>query len=137
MDTLTDPRFTTTVSGYYEALSAGDRDAWLALFADDAISHDPVGTPPASGRRALAEIWNVMTSPFDKLTATIDSIFHADTGAAVKWTAEGKSPRGGKAAFEGISVFEFTEEGLIQTVMAYWDPAAMLIGLADSEETAG
>ena len=35
------------------AVEAGDRDAWLALFADDAVVEDPVG-PSASTPRARA-----------------------------------------------------------------------------------
>ncbi len=136
MDNLADPRFEQTVTAYYDALSAGDQQAWLALFAADATSHDPVGTPPAVGSKELPEIWNVKTAPFEKLTASVESAFFADTGAAVKWKAVATSAGGGGVTFEGISVFEFTEEGHIQTVMAYWDPAAMLIALADSEAAA-
>ena len=38
-------------------------------------------------------------------------------------------------AFEGITVFEISDEGKIQALMAYWDPAAMIMELAGDEPT--
>jgi ketosteroid isomerase-like protein len=114
-----------------------DQDGWLELFADDAISHDPVGAPPATGRSELSEIWRVMTSPFKKLTVVPEHIFHAGSGAAVKWSARGQSEIGGSVEFGGISVFEFSDDGKILTVMSYWDPAAMMIELAAAGERSG
>lgn len=39
---------------YCAAMNAGEREAWLDCFADDAYREDPVGTPPAVGRAELA-----------------------------------------------------------------------------------
>ena len=133
MDNLTDPRFEKTLASYFATVSASDKESWVALFADDATSHNPVGAIPAVGSEGLAEIWQVLTGPFEKLAMEVDSVFHSDTGAATKWSAKGESAGGGKVSFEGITVFEFTEGALIQTVMTYWDPAEMLIELANSE----
>jgi ketosteroid isomerase-like protein len=137
MDSLVDPLFKRAVAAYFEALGRADQDGWLELFADDAISHDPVGAPPATGRSELSEIWRVMTSPFKKLTVVPEHIFHAGSGAAVKWSARGQSEIGGSVEFGGISVFEFSDDGKILTVMSYWDPAAMMIELAAAGERSG
>jgi ketosteroid isomerase-like protein len=137
VDSLTDPRFEACLAAYFSTLSAGDKAGWMALFADDAIIHNPVGTPEAVGSEGLAQIWNFLTGPFATIAAEPESVFHAGTGAAAKWSAEGSSEAGGKVSFGGITVFEFSEDALIQTAMAYWDPAEMLIALADSESTAG
>jgi len=133
VDDLTDPRLAKTLAAYFTTLSTGDKAAWLSLFAAGAVTHNPVGTPPATGREGLDEIWNVLTAPFEQLSTEPDSVFYAGTGAAVQWTARGRSAAGGEVTFSGITVFEFSEDALIQTVMAYWDPAAMLIALADAE----
>jgi len=134
---LVDPSQERTVATYFRALGRRDVDVWLALFTDDAVSHDPVGTPAASGVEELREIWNVMTVPFAKLAIAPDQVFYAGSGAAVKWSAQGTADGGGSVRFGGISVFEFAEDGRIQTVMSYWDPAAMMIELAAAAPQSG
>ena len=132
VDELNDPRVTATVDEYFAALSAGDEGRWLALFADDAICHQPVGSVPAEGRSGLREVWKMLTGPFKRLVLAQDSVFQAGTGAAVKWTGCGRGVNNREVTFEGIAVFEVGSDGKIQTIMAYWDPAAMLIDLAGS-----
>ncbi len=132
MQGLPDGRLVAAISDYYEAVSLKDLTRWLSLFAKEAEVHDPVGAPAASGRKELEEIWRVMASPFEKLSIQPDDIFYAGSGAAVKWSAEGTGVNHGTVEFEGISVFEMAEDGKIQTVMSYWDPAEMMIRLADS-----
>ena len=137
MKALVDARYERTVEAYFAAFGRGDSGPWLALFADGAVSHDPVGTPPASGRQELGQIWNVMTAPFEKLRVVARAVFYAGSGAAAHWSAQGTAAAGGSVRFEGISVFEFAEDGRIQTVMSYWDPAAMMIELAEAGAGSG
>ena len=133
MDSLADPRHNDTIERYFEAVTKRNRAAWLALFDDDAVGHDPVGTDPAEGRDAIAEMWQVLSAPFESLEIRPDDVFHAGSGAAVKWSADGTAAGGASAEFEGITVFEFAADGRIQTLMAYWDPAEVLIRLADGD----
>jgi len=56
-------------------------------------------------------------------------VFIAGNGAAVKWTGKGTSTSGHEVRFEGIDVIEVNEEGKIQTVHAYWNPAEMIAQL--------
>lgn len=137
MKALVDPRHEHTVEAYFRALVQPDADAWLALFTDDAVSHDPVGTPPASGREELRQIRHVMTSPFKKLVIAAPAVFYAGSGAAAHWSAQGTAEGGASVRFAGITVFELAEDGRIQTVMSYWDPAAMMIELADAGRDSG
>jgi len=130
MDGLVDPRLVEAVSGYFAAISARSLDRWLELFTEDAVSHDPVGTPPAEGRAALKEEWRMLTAPFERLSIVEEQAFYCGTGAAVKWKADGRGVNDRSVTFEGITVFEMTADGKIQTVMAYWDPAAMMIDMA-------
>ena len=44
----------SAVEGYCAAFTAGDQDAYVALFADDAWIEDPVGTPRHEGKDAIA-----------------------------------------------------------------------------------
>jgi len=130
---LSDPRTVATIRGYFETLSRNDQAGWKALFAEDAVVHQPVGAMPAEGRAGLGEVWQMLTGPFERLRVAAEAAFYAGSGAAVKWKAVGRSTAGREVCFEGINVFELTTEGRIQTLMAYWDPAAMLIDLANDE----
>ena len=60
-----------------------------------------------------------------------DSIFIVGQQAAVKWTMQVVAQNGRTATAEGISVFEFNDNGKIAKIQSYWDEAlikAQLIG---------
>jgi steroid delta-isomerase len=118
-----------TVKEYFAALRAMDKQAWIDTFAEDAISHDPVGAPPIHGHAKLAEFFDTIIGAFKEVGLTEDEVFIAGDGAAVKWSGRGISKRGHKAHFEGIDVFEVNERGKIQTLRAYWNPAEMVAQL--------
>src|SRR2546426_9701042 len=40
-----------TVKDYFAALRAMDQQAWVNTFAEDGVSHDPVGAPPINGHQ--------------------------------------------------------------------------------------
>ena len=117
------------VRAYFAAIRAMDEQTWVNTFAEDAVSHDPVGAPPIVGHQKLAEFFQTITAAFKEVGLTEDEIFIAGNGAAVKWSGRGTSKRGHKAHFEGIDVFEVNEAGKIQTLHAYWNPAEMIAQL--------
>lgn len=41
------------IARYFAATRAMDVEAWLACFADDAVSYDPYGAPPIQGKDEL------------------------------------------------------------------------------------
>ena len=130
MDALADPRFVATVEAYFAAIRDRDESRWLATFSEDAVCHDPVGATPAEGKGSLGESWRVVTAPFKKVIVTPCAAFYCGSGAAVHWAAQATGVNEREASFDGITVFEFAADGRIQTLMAYWDPAAMMIELA-------
>jgi steroid delta-isomerase len=117
------------VKAYFAALRAMDIPAIVNTFADDAVSHDPVGAPQIVGHQKLAEFFQAITAAFKEVGLTEDEVFIAGNGAAVKWTGRGISKQGKKVQFEGIDVFEVNEAGKIQTLHAYWNPAEMVAQL--------
>jgi steroid delta-isomerase len=117
------------VKAYFEALRAMDIPAIVNTFADDAISHDPVGAPPIEGHQKLAEFFQAITAAFTEVGLTEHEVFIAGSGAAVKWIGRGISKQGKKVHFEGIDVFEVNQAGKIQTLHAYWNPAEMVAQL--------
>ncbi|HEX8950711.1 MAG TPA: nuclear transport factor 2 family protein, partial [Polyangia bacterium] len=47
-----------------ERVAAHDRESWLALFGDDALVEDPVGSPPArKATGALGRFWDTFIAP--------------------------------------------------------------------------
>jgi steroid delta-isomerase len=56
-----------TIERYWSTFSDGDREGWLALFADDATMEDPVGTPLKRGKEDIGAF-------FDQSTKSVDSV---------------------------------------------------------------
>jgi steroid delta-isomerase len=117
------------VKAYFAALRAMDIPAILNTFAVDAITYDPVGTPPNQGHKKIEEFFQTVTAAFKEVGLTEDEVLIAGNGAAVKWTGRGVSKQGKNVHFEGIDVLEVNEAGKIQTLHAYWNPAEMVAQL--------
>jgi steroid Delta-isomerase len=117
------------VGNYFSATRSMDVEAWLATFASDAISHDPVGGQPLEGHDSLRQYFGGIAGAFETVGLTEDSIFVSGNEAAVKWTGRGVGKNGRRVTFEGIDVFKFNDDGKIQTIWAYWNPAAMMAEL--------
>ena len=117
------------VKAYFAAIRAMDLQACVNTFAEDAVSHDPVGAPAIVGHQNLLEFFQQITAAFKEVGLTEDQVFVAGKGAAVKWTGRGISRSGKQVQFEGIDVFEVNEAGKIQTLHAYWNPAEMVAQL--------
>lgn len=117
------------IKTYFAAIGAMDIPAIVNSFAEDAVSHDPVGALPIEGHQKLTEFFQSITAAFKEVGLTADQVFVAGTGAAVKWTGSGISKNGNKVRFEGIDVFDVNEAGKIQRLYAYWNPAEMVAQL--------
>ena len=127
---MNDPRVEAAVEQYFSMISTRNKNEWMSLFDKSAVLHEPVGTTPAEGREGLEQVWQIFTGPFATLTLASDEVFYSGSGAAARWSAKAGSADGRTTEFSGITVFEIDSDGRIQTVMSYWDPAAVLISLA-------
>jgi len=114
-----------TVDAYCAAFSAGDRDAYVALFAPDAWIEDPVGTPRHEGHEAIGTF-------FDLSSAMAESIELRQTGPVRVAAGECAFPMqarpmigGGTYMVDIIDVMTFDDAGKITTMRAFWDPAEM------------
>ena len=119
------------VAAYFAATRAMDPEAWIANFAEEAVTYDPVGSPPTKGHAGLRQFFQTIAGVFDKLGLHEDHVFVSGNGAAVKWTGRGTGKNGYELTFEGIDVFEINEQGKIQKVWGYWDPTAVMAKLLD------
>ena len=128
-DQISPDRISRAVRGYFLAIRAMDADAFANSFAEDGTTYDPVGSPGITGRTAIRDFLISIAQNFKSVSLTEDSVFVAGNGAAVKWTGKGTSTTGKEVNFEGVDVFEVNEDGKIQTVRAYWNPAEMIAQL--------
>ncbi len=72
------------VASYFAATRAMDVEAWLATFAEDAVSYDPVGEKPLEGRMALKQFFLGLTESFKSVGLTEDFVTIIGNQAAIK-----------------------------------------------------
>jgi steroid delta-isomerase len=110
-----------------EAVRAKDKDAWLAVFADDAIVEDPIG-PSAfdpegighRGRDAISAFW-------DKSIANTDSIefnFHETYQCGNEEANVGNiviTMAGQQITAEGVFTYRVNDEGKMVALRAFWE----------------
>ncbi len=111
------------------AVEAGDRAAWLALFADDAVVEDPIGPSPfdpeGTGHRGTAAI----AAFYDKVIAANESIrfdihqsFLCGDEAANVGVIRITFPGGAAIEVDGIYIYRRTPDGKIAAIRAFWEP---------------
>ena len=118
------------VAAYFSALREMDIERLLELFDEDAVSWDPVGSPPLRVRDKSNNYFRALSTIFSKMALREEEVFVAGSEAAVRWTGVAilrTNPR--EVDFEGISVFEINEQGRIQSVRSYWDKATLMARL--------
>jgi len=106
---------------------AGDRQAWLDLYADDAVLADPVGASPFDptgkghiGKAAIAKFWDTVIGPA-RLTITAGQRYLSGAAAcAVAMTAVNDLGNGLTTRIDMIAVYEVDEAGRITSMKAYW-----------------
>jgi steroid delta-isomerase len=114
-----------TVESYCGTFTKGDREGYVALFAEGAWIEDPVGTPRHEGKEAIGAF-------FDQARAMADSIELRQTGPVRVAAGECAFPMQARPDLGGttfvvdiIDVMTFDDTGHITTMRAFWDPAEM------------
>lgn len=123
---MTDSPVTLAGRRSREAAIARDKEAWLALFADDAIVQDPIGPshfdPEGNGHRgkdAIAKFFDKAIAPsqlefhFDKSYVCGDE--EANVGHIVIVAS------GYRVTAEGVFTYRVDAEGKIAALRAYWE----------------
>ncbi len=63
MSTLTDQHIAQAMQAYVDHITAGDPDTVVALFAEDPVVEDPIGSEPARGHAAPREFLQTFLVP--------------------------------------------------------------------------
>jgi steroid delta-isomerase len=114
------------------AVEAHDREAWLALFADDAVVEDPIGPsafdPEGEGHRgieAIAAFYDNVIAANESIRFTIrQSILCGDEAAnvgVIRITFTG----GSAVEVDGVYIYRRAPEGKIASLRAFWEPEAI------------
>lgn len=117
------------ISDYFAAIRRMDPDAWVACFTEQATSYEPGAPAPLQGHTALRQFLAEVLAAFQTIGLTEDHVFSSGNRVAVKFTGRGTGKNGREVVFEGIDVFEISQDGRIQTMWGYWNPAAMMAQL--------
>lgn len=114
---------TTMLQRYVDAWNAGDANAILACFHDDARLGDPSLEQALAGRTAIrAHVEKVLRYWPEEEWVALRHWEHP-RGATLLWRATITSPWTGRdVTFEGVYVMEL-EDGLISELLTFFDPA--------------
>jgi steroid Delta-isomerase len=125
---VTDPDIVGTIERYQSTFSADDRDGWLALFTDDAVLEDPVGSSPHEGREAIADFWDAVHARTERGSVRMTQ------GPAVceleaAWAFElDVTVKGRRSLVEIIDHGTFAEDGRIRRIRAFWSASTVRPG---------
>ncbi len=114
-----------TLDVFWTAVSQGDIDSMVSVFAEDAVSQEPYGTPPLEGPAAIRQFFEGMSGAFQSISFTRDRTHVAGNRAAVAWSADATMADGTAVSFDGVDVVEFNGDGKIQRLWGYFEPLQM------------
>lgn len=106
------------LQAYVDGFANGDADSVIALFAEDAVVEDPVGTPEKRGEE-IAEFYRNAIGSGAKLVLEGPIRGSHGDGAAMSFVVD--MPSLGMKIFV-IDVFAFDEDGKVASMRAYWGP---------------
>ncbi len=119
----------SAISAYVGAIAAMNPDGIAATFAPDGVSYDPPGAPPRHGQDAIRDLFQGLFGGAAKLDFAADGVFVVGDDAAFKWTGHLTAKSGRTIAFAGIDVITVADDGKIQSLHGYWDPAPVMAAL--------
>lgn len=115
-----------TITAYFAANNALDIEGFVNAFAPDAALYNAGEVSPISGYEAVRHVAEQSLLPFQKMEIQIERTFIAGNGAAVFYTGFITAKNGKRVLAAGIDVFEINDDGKIQSIHFYFDPAPIM-----------
>ena len=122
----TPEQLTAAVHAYVAAFDAGDPDMAVAIFAEDAVVEDPVGSAPRIGADAIRQFYTESMATGAKLHLDGPirvAAAHAAFAMQVRLHWDGTD-----MAIDVIDTFAFNEDGKVTEMKAYFGPTNMTAG---------
>ena len=131
-----------TIEAYAKAWATGDKELLLSIFAEDAIWHDPVGTPPFKGLKGVEKFWDFSHQDSARqLTPVVHEIITCGNEGILRFTMQVRIPNLNQGLdMSIIDYFQVNDDGKITTAKAFWDrtkitaPEGMQIFLPNIDE---
>jgi hypothetical protein len=106
----------------------GNKEAWLALYADDAVVCDPVGISPMDpsgeghrGKEAIEAFWDNVIGP-STIDIRVDKRWTSgDYCCCVAQVARNDMGDGKFTECDMLALYEVNEDGLITRMAAHWN----------------
>jgi hypothetical protein len=101
-----------------------DKDSWLKILADDVRYEDPPGTVAAVGRDVMSvQAWDKSFTA-DKVW-TLEPVLVIACGREAQVYMRNHGSVAGKPAWvDSIELWRVNDEGLVDSVRAFWEPPA-------------
>ena len=113
--------------GSMRAVLAKNKQAWLDLFADDAVVEDPIGVSPLDpagkghrGKAAISAFWDNNIGPTNT-QFDIRQSYAAGNEVANVGQINNTMPDGKKIAVPIIITYKVNDHGKIVALRAYWE----------------
>ena len=112
------------------AVAGGDREGWLALWADDAIVEDPIGVSPIDpagtghrGKAAIAKFWDtvIYRDPKTRITFDYHTQYCVGDECACVGSLTNHFPDGSSFEVNGVFVYRVNDEGQLVSLRTYWE----------------
>jgi len=122
---------------YVEALRADDEDAWLSLFADQAVLQDPADAPALVGKAAIAGFWerthaSGVSEPAAsnatagmKMTPEVIRIVVCADEVLLLFRLVMRASDGTGVVLDTCDILGINEDGRIRSMKAYWDKSCL------------
>ena len=118
------------------AVQAKDKDAWLSLFADDAVVQDPVGKSFLDetgeghrGHEAIGAFFDGNIAPVEEIRFELHDSFAAGDEVANVATIHMTLPGGTTSRCEGVFVYRVRADGKLVSLRAFWEVDRMMATL--------
>ena len=110
------------------AVEAGDRQAWLDLFSDDAVVEDPVG-PSAfdpeglghRGKEAIAAFYDNVIGPNESIRFDIRQSFLCGDEVANVGVIRITFAGGSAVEVDGVYSYRVAQDGRLGGIRAFWE----------------
>jgi ketosteroid isomerase-like protein len=110
------------VEAHVRHWNAGDKAAWLALFAEDVVYEDPPGVVSSRGRQVMSEhAWDRSFTPTKRWLLEPTLVIACGHEAVVHVRNHG-AVSGRPAWVDSLEIYAVDADGLITSVRAFWHP---------------
>jgi steroid delta-isomerase len=102
------------VNRYFAAWSSLDPVAYTACFSDDAVVHDPYGSTPRQGTKALREFFGGIAAALEEVRLEAEAVHVAANRAAVVFRGKAIGKIASRSRWSGSMSSSSTTPGVLQ-----------------------